>query len=108
MGELDEVVINREHDIANGYKYGGYGLEGWHNPLMDADDGMGDDFGIILRHDEEPKPETDEVEDELVQTSVRDPSPYEGIFTKKDPFHDPTKEDAEEELAQSGDISALD
>lgn len=34
---------------------------------MDADDGMGDDFGIILRADEEPKPETDEVEDELVQ-----------------------------------------
>ena len=26
MGELDQVVVNREHDIANGFKYGGYGL----------------------------------------------------------------------------------
>jgi len=26
---------------------------------------MGDDFGIVLRRDEEPKPEDDEVEDEL-------------------------------------------
>lgn len=98
-GELDEVVVNREHDIANGFKYGGYGLEAWHNPLSDADDGMGDDFGIILRHDEEPKPETDEVEDELTQLSASDPSPYEGVFTKKEPFHEPTKEDAEAELA---------
>ena len=39
MGELDQVVVNREHDIANGYKYGGYGLTAWHNPLADADDG---------------------------------------------------------------------
>ena len=39
MGELDQVVINREHDIANGFKYGGYGLTAWHNPLADADDG---------------------------------------------------------------------
>jgi len=31
---------------------------------MDADDGQGDNFGIILRADEEPK--NDEVEDELV------------------------------------------
>jgi len=99
MGELDEVVINREHDIANGFKYGGYGLEAWHNPLADADEGMGDDFGIILRHDEEPTPDNEEVDDELTQLSASDPSPYEGIFTKKDPFHEPTKEDAEEELA---------
>ena len=46
MGELDEVVVNREHDIANGYKYGGYGLVGWHNPLADADDGEADDSVI--------------------------------------------------------------
>ena len=43
MGEADEVVVNREHDIANGYKYGGYGLKPWHNPLADADDGQNDD-----------------------------------------------------------------
>jgi len=43
MGELDQVVVNREHDIANGYKYGGYGLTAWHNPLADADDGHDDE-----------------------------------------------------------------
>ena len=37
-GELDQVVVLREHDIANGYKYGG-----WHNPLMDADEGDDDE-----------------------------------------------------------------
>ena len=41
-GELDQVVVNREHDIANGYKYGG-----WHNPLMDADEGA-DDETVVL------------------------------------------------------------
>jgi len=43
MGELDEVVVNREHDVANGFKYGGYGLTAWHNPLSDADDGQDDE-----------------------------------------------------------------
>ena len=43
MGELDQVVVNREHDIANGFKYGGYGLTAWHNPLSDADDGQDDE-----------------------------------------------------------------
>lgn len=38
FGDLDHVVVNRESDIGNGYKYGG-----WHNPLMDADDGQDDD-----------------------------------------------------------------
>ena len=42
-GELDQVVVNREHDIANGYKYGG-----WHNPLMDADGGA-DDETVVLQ-----------------------------------------------------------
>ena len=42
-GELDQVVVNREHDIANGFKYGGYGLTAWHNPLSDADDGQDDE-----------------------------------------------------------------
>ena len=46
LGEADEVVVNREHDVANGYKYGGYGLTAWHNPLMDADDGQ-DDESVI-------------------------------------------------------------
>jgi len=78
-GELDEVVVNREHDIANGYKYGGYGLTAWHNPLADADDGHDDNFGIILRKDEEPKPETDEVEDELIQIKVKDDSPDDTV-----------------------------
>ena len=32
-GELDGQVLDRERDIANGYKYGGYGLTAWHNPL---------------------------------------------------------------------------
>ena len=41
-GELDQVVVLREHDIANGYKYGG-----WHNPLMDADEGA-DDETVVL------------------------------------------------------------
>ena len=40
-GELDQVVVSREHDIANGFKYGG-----WHNPLMDADSGAGDESVI--------------------------------------------------------------
>ena len=43
MGELDQVVVNREHDVANGYKYGGYGLTAWHNPLADADNGQDDE-----------------------------------------------------------------
>ncbi len=47
MGELDEVVVNREHDIANGYKYGWYGLTAWHNPLADADTGADDDSVIL-------------------------------------------------------------
>jgi len=76
-GELDEVVVNREHDIANGFKYGGYGLKAWHNPLSDADDGTGDNFGIILRHDEEPKPDDDDKidGDELIQIKVQDDGP---------------------------------
>ena len=36
-------MVNREHDIANGYKYGG-----WHNPLMDADEGA-DDETVVLQ-----------------------------------------------------------
>lgn len=71
--------MNREHDIANGFKYGGYGLTAWHNPLADADDGTGDDFGIVLRRDEEPRPETEEVEDELMQISVKDESPDDTV-----------------------------
>lgn len=43
LGEADNVVVNREHDIANGFKYGGYGLTAWHNPLADADDGQDDE-----------------------------------------------------------------
>ena len=43
FGEADEVVVNREHDVANGYKYGGYGLTAWHNPLADADNGQDDE-----------------------------------------------------------------
>ena len=44
-GELDFLVVNREHDIANGFKYGSmpYQLTAWHNPLADADDGQDDD-----------------------------------------------------------------
>ena len=44
-GEGDSLVVNREHDIANGYKYGSmpYQLTAWHNPLMDSDDGQDDD-----------------------------------------------------------------
>ena len=47
MGELDNVVVHRESDVANGFKYGGYGLTAWHNPLADADDGMGDDAVVL-------------------------------------------------------------
>ena len=50
-GELDQVVVNREHDIGNGFKYGGYGLTAWHNPLADADDGQNDDDVILQLHD---------------------------------------------------------
>lgn len=42
-GELDGQVLDRERDVANGFKYGGYGLTAWHNPLADADDGHDDD-----------------------------------------------------------------
>jgi len=44
-GELDYLVVNREHDIANGFKYGSmpYGQTAWHNPLADSDDGQDDD-----------------------------------------------------------------
>ena len=38
MGELDQVVVNRESDIGNGFKY-----HGWHNPLADADEGEDDE-----------------------------------------------------------------
>ena len=49
MGDLDHVVVNRESDVANGFKYGGYGLTAWHNPLADADDGMGDESVVNLQ-----------------------------------------------------------
>ncbi len=49
FGELDANVLSRESDIANGFKYGGYGLTAWHNPLADADDGNDDDK-ILLQH----------------------------------------------------------
>jgi len=37
--------MDREHDIANGFKYGSmpYGQTAWHNPLADPDDGQDDD-----------------------------------------------------------------
>lgn len=46
-GELDANVVHRESDIGNGFKYGGYGLTAWHNPLADADEGNDDDKVVL-------------------------------------------------------------
>ena len=43
--ELDEVVVNREADIANGKKF-----SGWTNPLSWTDDGKGDEK-VLLQFD---------------------------------------------------------
>ena len=61
MGELDHVVVHRESDIANGFKYGGYGLTAWHNPLADADEGQDDDTVVLqvrskMRYDQSEGP----------------------------------------------------
>jgi hypothetical protein len=46
LGDGDDLIINREHDIANGWK-----VSGWTNPLSWEDDGTDDDGILNLGYD---------------------------------------------------------